>query len=427
MYSCNGIGNGPTSVLPVYFFLHIPKTAGQTIRIHLARYCPEGTFLHVRPPGVSDVLMGRRYHLDGLSNPGRIQALAGHDLACSLERHFPDRVIRRIVLLRDPIDLQFSLYNFRMMSNLGRGVGTFSFDLHLDATPPNFISHRLLHRWLEIPWPVLLTMSDARKYEILNEALSQFWFVGSHYFCDEVIASVAPDLGLPLKAEPRNTARDWHAQVPWRTVTLDDLSTRTRRRLYTRNRLDLALWESWRNAGFDIAGIRPVPFQRDWERGLSRYSEAIRPIYLAAVTWRRDLCRFSYIGQASRVARADQAREIRDWRRAAILYGKALKWRSTPAIWIQYANALWQSGDLDASLEAQREALRLKPDNCHALVQLGIMLFQLGRKEEAARQFLRALERAPDFALARESLLSMGWTEENIDSALTVSTTSDGF
>jgi hypothetical protein len=29
---------------PVYFLLHIPKTAGQTIQVHLAAHCAPGVF-----------------------------------------------------------------------------------------------------------------------------------------------------------------------------------------------------------------------------------------------------------------------------------------------------------------------------------------------------------------------------------------------
>jgi hypothetical protein len=79
-----------------------------------------------------------------------------------LEEYFPDSEIRHVLLLRDPISLQLSLYNHRMMLHQLKGLGIYSFDLHLKALPRDFLAHRLLARWLEIPWPVLMAKSPRR-------------------------------------------------------------------------------------------------------------------------------------------------------------------------------------------------------------------------------------------------------------------------
>jgi hypothetical protein len=63
------------------------------------------------------------------------------------------------VLLRDPLELQISFYNWQMMDNLAKGLGTY--DWHLRALPRNFIAHFLLSRWLEIRWRRLMVMIDA--------------------------------------------------------------------------------------------------------------------------------------------------------------------------------------------------------------------------------------------------------------------------
>ena len=96
------------------------------------------------------------------------------------------------MLLRDPLELQISFYNWQMMDNLGKGLGTYSFDWHLCALPRDFIAHFLLSRWLEIPWRRLMVMTDAQKYEILNRALADFWFVGAPADCDRVIDGARP-------------------------------------------------------------------------------------------------------------------------------------------------------------------------------------------------------------------------------------------
>ncbi len=107
---------------------------------------------------------GRRYKPRSLPEAPVSGAVFGHNLGRSLEKYFPDREIRRVALLRDPISLHLSLYNHRMMLHLTKGLGTYSFDLHLKALPRDFVAHRLLARWLEIPWPTLMAMTDQQKY-----------------------------------------------------------------------------------------------------------------------------------------------------------------------------------------------------------------------------------------------------------------------
>jgi len=93
---------------PVYFILHIPKTAGQTIQHHLAGHCAPGVFWGPHQAPRLQALSGRRYEPASLPEAPRIRAVFGHNLGRSLERYFPDREIRRVVPLRDPISLQLS-------------------------------------------------------------------------------------------------------------------------------------------------------------------------------------------------------------------------------------------------------------------------------------------------------------------------------
>jgi hypothetical protein len=203
----------------VYFLLHVPKTAGQTLRGHFAEHCAPGLFWEPRR-GRDDA--------QPMAAPARVRAVSGHDLGHSLEGPFVGREIRRIVLLREPLSLQLSLYNYRMMNYLAKGQGTYSFALHLRTLPRDFVAHWLLSRWLEIPWATLTRLSDARKYALLNRALASFWFVGDYTDCDRLIASLAAELGVPDTATPRNTARQWQRQVEWRPLRIEELSSADR-------------------------------------------------------------------------------------------------------------------------------------------------------------------------------------------------------
>src|SRR6516225_3607028 len=243
----------------VYFILHIPKAAGQTIQHHMADHCAPGVFWGPHQAPRLQALSGRRYDPDSLPEASRMRVVFGHNLGRSLEKYFLGRAIRRVVLLRDPISLQLLLYNHRMMVHLTKGLGTYNFDLHLKVLPRDFIAHRFLARWLEIPWPVLMAMTDQQKYAALNRALSQYWFVGSHTDCDRLIAAISRDLGVPAAARRRNTAGEWERRVGWQPLKAAELSPATRGRILANNRLDQWLWESWHTAGFNPAGVSPPP------------------------------------------------------------------------------------------------------------------------------------------------------------------------
>ncbi|HXE17078.1 MAG TPA: hypothetical protein VN632_07605 [Stellaceae bacterium] len=262
---------------PVYFLLHVPKTAGKSIQHHLIARCAPGVFW--RPRGASDLslALGRPYRSEDMPPPDRLGAVAGHFLGRSLEHYFPGRDIRRVVLLRDPVGLQVSLYNFRMIRALARGRGTYSFDLHLAALPRDFVTHYLLSRWLEISWPRLFAMPDTRKYALVNDALRQFWFVGAYTECDRVMAAIADDLGVPPVAPRVNRTAVLRDKVGWRALTADDLTAPQRRAIEAQHPIDLALWRSWRGAGFNPAAVTPAPLPP--ARAGFRAHEIARPAY----------------------------------------------------------------------------------------------------------------------------------------------------
>jgi len=396
----------------VYFILHIPKTAGQTIQYHLAEHCPPGAFWSPRGMPYPLSLFGRRHRLAGSGEVGQVRAVAGHDVGSSLERQFPDREIRRVVLLREPLSLQLSLYNYRMMNHLAKGLGTYPFAVHLRAQPRDFIAHWLLARWLEIPWPRLMVMSDDAKYRLLNRALGQFWFVGDYTDCDRVVAAIAPDLAVPAIAQPRNTARQWHRQIKWEPLTEAAMSPGLRDAVYRQNPLDRALWESWHGAGFDAAQVRPRPLQPESPLGFLEH-EATRPFYLLARWIKREGApRLPFAraktGLRSGIARADRARDAGQWARAARHYRQALSEEpELPAIWVQYGHMLKELGDVPAAEAAYRQSLRFDPENADTHLQLGHALNLQGRAEaaEAAYRNAAALNR-PGPGTATDDLAS---------------------
>ena len=405
--------------LPVYFILHIPKTAGQTIQQHLADHCAPGVFWGPHQAPRLQALSGPRYDPSSLPDAQHIRAVFGHNLGRSLEKYFPDREIRRVVLLRDPITLHLSLYNHRMMLHLTKGLGTYSFDLHLKSLPRDFIAHRFLARWLEIRWPVLMAMTDQQKYAALNRALSQFWFVGSHTDCDRLIAAFARDLGLPTAARRRNTAGEWERRVGWQSLQAAKLSQATQRAILADNPIDQALWRSWAPAGFNPPGIRPYPLESP-RRGFFLAREIVRPIFSGVCRYRRDwVPRFDAGRVGPKILRAERAQEARRWELAARHYREALAdMPNAPEMWVQYGHALKESGNVAEAEAAYRKSIDIDPDSADAYLQLGHALKIQGRIDDAAGAYFRSLALDPAPRHPRDELIALGWTAKRIEQEL---------
>ncbi len=373
----------------VYFLLHIPKTAGQTLQQHFARHCAPGAFWQTTCR--VKLTPGRR--AAALPDPGRARVIAGHQLTRAFAGLFFGREIRPIVLLRDPLELQISLYNWQMMNNIAIGLGTYSFALHLRAQPVNFIAHFLLTRWLEVPRRTLWLMSDEAKYEAINRAFAGFWFVGAHRDCDRLIATLAPALGVPPTAPRRNTSAELQAQTGWPLLTAASLSSAECDRFRDANRVDQALWENWRSAGYAAAAVKPAPLPRARKAGAAGH-EMRRPWFKLrrAAARRRAAWRFPVGAGLARLAAADRARDAEQWEAAALLYRRALRLLPrAPALWVQYGHALKHTGNLAQAENAYRQALRYGPPAADTYLQLGHALKLQGRLDDARAAYRRSL------------------------------------
>ncbi|HEY2538758.1 MAG TPA: tetratricopeptide repeat protein [Stellaceae bacterium] len=408
--------SAPSPAEPIYFLLHIPKTAGQTIQQHFAEHCAPGVFWR----SYHKMRLGRRTSPEDLPDPARARIIAGHNITRSVENLFPGHEIRRILLLRDPLEFHVSYYNWSMMDNIAKGLGTYSFDLHFRALQPNFMADFLLSRWLEIPRRARLLMADEQKHRILNQMLAGFWFVGEHTDCDRVIAAIAPDLGVPPAAPRRNTAAELQAQTGWRLVTSASLSPAMRYTIHARNRLDQALWEHWRKAGFQPAAIDPPPLERGATGSLLGH-EILRPWFKLRRFVQRQhgsWLRATRAGEV-RFLRADRARDAGQWELAVRHYREALRILPRgPGIWIQYGHALKENGKVAEAETAYRRALRLNPHSADAPLQLGYALKLQGRIAEARTAYLRSALLDPGRSVAREELIGLGWTDEEVEQAI---------
>ena len=239
---------------PIHFIFHVPRCAGRTVHCHLSTYAPKGTYYRTEKRRGLGRFFQPRYQLAGMPDPRGLKALSGHFLGNSIERIFAGRQIERSILLRDPVSQFVSHYNFRMMRYLSQGWQTYPPDIAYRARQRNFVTHYILRNFLEFSWPRLISLSAVEKYAAVNRFLSTFWFVGDYTRCNELVAALAPKLGVPAAAQARNTSAEWQRRVRWKLLRVEDLTSRMINQIRHENMLDQLLWETWRDV--DKARIR---------------------------------------------------------------------------------------------------------------------------------------------------------------------------
>ena len=226
---------------PVYFFVHVPKCAGTTFIEHFSRHVPDRFARAPRRDTFGRLLFGGYTDLAGLAH-GRdqIDIVAGHSISQSVRQLFSGREIREIVFLRPPLDFIISFYNYKNRRARQKGLGPISFRLFYHSIPINPVSRFILNRYLEIRYPNIFAYSSRERLQVLNDALSQFWFVGSHQYCAEVIATISDEIGIPSNVISQNRAEDDR-------LTADDIPPRLREQIRRDNQLDQTLFDMWRD------------------------------------------------------------------------------------------------------------------------------------------------------------------------------------
>ncbi|WP_417517914.1 hypothetical protein [Minwuia sp.] len=269
----------PTSMTdrPVHFFVHVPKCAGRSIELHLEKYLGERFLYLRRKRGLKRHLSSEIYRLPQRFDPAGTDAVSGHALGRSMASHFKGREIRESVLLRDPLSMLVSFYNFRMSRFTVEGWPHVSFERFYQSRHVNPMSTFLLVNYLELSWTRLARMPRAEKFERLSERLADFWFVGDYRQCDSLIGRISVEFGIPDQAPRANVLEK-------KLLTVDTVSAAMRDRILDECALDQAIYDAWAGRGYDRMDDRPpAPVLRD-RPGLIVAHEAKRQIENARIT-----------------------------------------------------------------------------------------------------------------------------------------------
>ena len=256
----------------VYFILHIPKCAGRTIQKFLLSNFGDRMSVPAtggrsgRHPGKRILIparrkapfrfFGKRYQSLAVASLDAVDFVFGFYVSKSMKTHFADRNVKQAVLLRDPVGHFFSHYNFRMGKYTDRGMKPFDFDLWYKSRRPNPIS-KYLFAYLEVPYIRHVFMSDQAKLDLIIDGFADFWHVGLHNECGELIARIAEEQGVPPEFEKQNVTRV-------RFMEFAEFEQRYAEKILEENGLDQAIFEFFASDVPFEKRERPKVRGREW-------------------------------------------------------------------------------------------------------------------------------------------------------------------
>lgn len=243
---------------PVYLFCHIPKCAGSTVKAHLDNHAPERSVRTRRRHGFIRDITGDYTDLERTRiDPEKIDFVGGHSLSHSVMKAFPGRPVRPIVLIRDPISLAVSFYNHRnRVAARKQGRGPVSFETYLKSYQKNSMIRFFLTRYLGIGYPGVLRLDTRQRFDLVDKALSDFWFVGSWLYTSELLRRISHEMEISDAIATKNAAHGDRLMV-------DDVPNYIAERIRQTQSADQLLFDRWGDAQWSG---RPADIVRDLPR-----------------------------------------------------------------------------------------------------------------------------------------------------------------
>lgn len=187
------MSGGAWTARPVWFLYHVPKTGGQTLRRHLDRVLDMTRHVHLgrREPELPKVTAEAAF----AGGTTAIDVVTGHELARSHAEHFPDRPVREVLILRDPLERMLSHWNYSTEARRRQGRGPRPWDRFAATHGPDPMT-RL----------VAGMMGESRPEHRLDAALyglESIEVVGTLDRLDEIAPLLLAEMGLPATVPAR--------------------------------------------------------------------------------------------------------------------------------------------------------------------------------------------------------------------------------
>ena len=231
----------------VLYFVYVPKCAGTSVEEHLIEHLPAAQIM--RPKKSMPIVRyatGKAWRTPEHLGAAQVRVLCGHFFGRACGDLLPPHKRLEAILIRDPVGLFLSWYNYRMTRHgrWGRVIPTF--EEWYRSQGRNVVARHLLTRHLG--WSEFRFVTASRR-EIMEEAcraLDTFWFVGEYRHVGKLMAAITTVLGTPQDAERRNI-------TTYQFLAREDMSEATAAMIRADNAIDQFLFDRYRDRQFDPA------------------------------------------------------------------------------------------------------------------------------------------------------------------------------
>lgn len=248
----------------MFSILHIPKCAGTSLEQHFQAHLAARRYLRLPQRGHCRALARDP---EATRHLAEVEVFTGHFIRRDLETAIAGgRPVRRAVLLREPLSLFLSHYNYRMMRYLAAGQRPYPVELAFRSREPNYIAHFIAGHYLGLNWWQRRRLGEVGLYDRINGVLRDFWFIADYRQCGQLVRLVSEALGIPGELSPRNTAEQWQSRTGFRPVREADLPAALVAAFRTRNQLDAELYRLWAGAAARVGEVSPPAWTRPQRR-----------------------------------------------------------------------------------------------------------------------------------------------------------------
>jgi hypothetical protein len=191
-------------------YIHVPKTAGTTLKAVLEAYAgPEGMFSAYPGAGFAHPRLEDWRKLP-IESKSRIKVVAGHYQYDAFKSTINSAEVKYMTFLRDPIDRIISLYKHHMASDpafKSKPVSLLKFIGSSDSGISIQLRNHQVRMLAGIPQNIGLTREHLRR--AVHNMNSEFLLVGLTESFDKGLIALSQKLGMPLASLNRlNVSRD---------------------------------------------------------------------------------------------------------------------------------------------------------------------------------------------------------------------------
>lgn len=192
----------------VLYFVHVAKCAGTTVEEHFLEHLPADQVMRPKKSApIVRYLHGRAWRTPGSYDPAAVRVLCGHFFGRATGALLAPHNPLEAILIRDPVGLYLSWYNYRMTRHETWGRPIPKFEDWYRSQGRNPVARHLLTRhlgWSELKFvlaPAREIVAEARR------ALDSFWFAGEYRHVDALLAAATEKFGAPARAPQRNVTQ----------------------------------------------------------------------------------------------------------------------------------------------------------------------------------------------------------------------------